>query len=187
MTGTEEIFLLHNEFITHILKQLTGEERKTYDYLFCQTLVKDKNNWHDLNGVLQEQLVRFYTTERAALAFDTKDYSHLICKKSDNKVYGRIYSGSSQSKQYLYHENELTQKNIKGITLIFPSTMLRYYLLSTGHLQFFLVYRTFLLTPNAFQLVDCLWTSFSFCATEGDFLLTSPQLIFLFIFLAIVS
>jgi len=108
MTGTKEIFQLHDEFIADILKQFTGEEKKSYDYFFHRTLVQHKNNWHTLDEVLQDQLASFYRTERAALAFDTKDCSHLIYKKNNNEVYGRIYSGAAQLKKYLYHENELT-------------------------------------------------------------------------------
>ena len=115
MRGTKEIFQLHKEFIADILKRFTGVEKKSYEYFFHEKLVQHNNHWHSLDAVLQEQLVTFYRTERAALAFDTKDYSHLIYKKNVNKVYGRIYSGAAQLKLHLYHENELTETNISDM------------------------------------------------------------------------
>ena len=113
MSGNLEIYRLHQEFIDSVEKDTTNGE--AYHQLFATTIPLH-DGWYDMADVpgnfFRNDLEKFYRNERAAYAFDKKDFTHLIYKVSDQCIYGRIYSGRSFS-QTLYYETKLSQDYIQ--------------------------------------------------------------------------
>ena len=112
MIGNLEIYRLHQEFIDSVQNDVTNGE--AYRQLFSVTIPSYREDWYDMNEVpgnfFLKDLQTFYRNERAAYAFDKKDFTHLICK--GNSIYGRIYSGKSL-KQTMYHETKLSEAFIQ--------------------------------------------------------------------------